>query len=239
MKKDKKENGSWFEVAKTFAWALILASIFRTFAFDPYHIPSGSMLPNLLIGDFVIVSKYSYGYSKYSSWPVSLPLFDGRIAYTAPERGDIAVFKVPQNTPDKQIYVKRIIGLPGDTIQVLGGKLKINGEFVKAEKTDTWLNGKDLYTVINETLDNGKSFIALDEGSGYPLDNTIEFKVPDDSLFMMGDNRDNSEDSRASLGFVPIENLIGRAEIVLFSSEGVLWNPLEWRLDRFFTSLRK
>ena len=233
-----KQN-SWLDVIKTFAWALVIATIFRTLMFQPFHIPSGSMKPTLLIGDFVIASQYSYGYSKHSFPFVSLPIFDGRVWYTEPKRGDIIIFKVPQNGFGNDVLIKRLVGLPNDKMQMIGGVLHINGKAVGLVDNGSFREGIRDLKKQTETLPNGVSHQVLDAEYNPLVDDTAVYEVPEGQFFMMGDNRDNSQDSRFdSPGFVPAENLIARAEFVLLSSEGVLINPLQWRLDRFFTSLR-
>lgn len=243
MSKEKVQEGeSWFEVFKTVFWALVIAFIFRTFLFQPFHIPSGSMKPNLLIGDFIVVSQFSYGYSNHSFPFVSIPLFDGRIWYDEPKRGDIVVFKVPERGYGNDVFVKRLVGLPGDEIEVRNSVLHINGEPVSYEETGEFFideqSGISL-DIYQETLPEGKSYPVLDEEYRIGSDETNVFKVPEGYFFMMGDNRDNSSDSRFdAIGMIPQDRLIGRAEIILFSSEGALVNPAAWRGDRFFINLR-
>jgi signal peptidase I len=239
-------NEGW-EIFKTIAFALIIALVLRILLFQPFTIPSASMEPNLYEGDYIVVSKWSYGYSKHSI-PFSPPVFEGRLFERAPERGDIAVFKLPRD--DRTDYIKRVIGLPGDRIQMIENVLHINGAAVQdasvtAEQL-TNMYGQTI-TQANETLPGGRTFRIQDFGPGGDLDNTPVFEVPAGHYFMMGDNRDNSIDSRveesAGVGFVPAENLIGKAEIILFSwSPGAsLWNPVSWfanvRPSRFFNLL--
>lgn len=235
----KQQKGSWGEVIKTFAWALIIATIFRTFLFQPFHIPSGSMKPTLLVGDFVIASQTAYGYSKHSFPFISLPLFDGRLWYTAPERGDVVIFKVPSKEFGENVMIKRLVGLPGDKIQMVNGVLHINGKAVELVEDGTFQDGLRKLKQQKETLPNGVEHALLDAEGYFPTDDTPVYDVPAGHFFMMGDNRDNSNDSRFPIpGFVPVENLIARAEFVMLSSEGMIINPLKWRWDRFFTSLR-
>ena len=244
-KVEDKKKGTWAEVFRTFFWALVIAMIFRSFVFQPFNVPSGSMKPTLLIGDYMIISKYSYGYSNHS-FPLSPKIFNGRIWYTEPKRGDVVVFNVPQQTVDKDTYVKRLIGVPGDEIQVKDGILNINGNPVDV-KEDGVFQDRDEHQDIKrlvETLPEGVKHWILSQPRGvdtfYNIDanNTPVYKVPPGYFFMMGDNRDNSADSRfPSLGFVAKEDLIGRAQIILFAS-GESWNPLKWDYKRFFTVLR-
>jgi len=248
----KSDKNEWVEILKTVAIALFIAILLRIFLFQPFTIPSASMEPNLYEGDYIVVSKWSYGYSKHAI-PYSPPLFEGRIMDKAPERGDIAVFKLPSD--NKTDYIKRVIGVPGDRVQMINNVLHINGEpvenvVVTGERVADMFNGQNGQTVttLRETLPNGRSYQIQDFGPNYSLDNTPVFEVPEGYYFMMGDNRDNSIDSREQsamgVGLVPAENLIGKAEMILFSwHEGAsLWNPVSWftkvRLDRFFTVLK-
>lgn len=228
---------------RTIVVAVLIALGVRTFAYEPFNIPSGSMKPTLLIGDYLFVSKFSYGYSRHS-FPWSFPPFKGRILESEPERGDVVVFKTPAD--DKTDYIKRVIGLPGDRIQVTGGRLYINGTEVPREAVgegnETCGGSAKHPTTYVETLPNGVRHMIWECSDNYPLDNTREFVVPPDNYFMMGDNRDNSNDSRQSVGYVPAENLIGRAEFLFFShDENFGWNPLEWpdtiRWDRLFNGI--
>ncbi len=219
--------------------ALILAFIVRVFLFQPFNIPSGSMIPTLLVGDYLFVSKYAYGYSRYS-FPFGPDLFSGRIWAEDPKRGDVVVFKLPRD--NETDYIKRVIGLPGDEIQMISGMLQINGVPVKKERISDFeledSSGRERHlTRYRETLPNGVSFPVLDlvnEGIG---DNTEIYKVPENHFFMMGDNRDNSTDSRflSEVGFVPFENLIGRAEIIFFS---INEDSRFWELWRWPTAVR-
>ncbi len=235
------------ETIKTVFWAVVIALVVRTVAFEPFNIPSGSMIPTLLVGDYLFVSKYSYGYSRYSL-PLSLPLIPGRILNSAPERGDVAVFKLPSdNSTD---YIKRIIGLPGDRIQVRRGRLWINGEQVKRERVEDFVftfENRRITRIAQfvETLPNGRRHRILEMTDSAQLDNTKVYTVPEGHFFAMGDNRDNSLDSRvlSGVGFVPAENLVGRAEVLFFSHNGSAswWEIWRWpgaiRFRRFFTVL--
>ncbi len=218
-KKDK--DGGLYETVKVVVQALLIALVVRTFLFQPFNIPSGSMEDTLLVGDYLFVSKYSYGYSRYS-FPFGVGPFSGRVFATEPERGDVAVFKLPTDTSID--YIKRVIGLPGDTVQMIDGIVHINGEPVERVRIDDYIeqspNGSTHRVPrFRETLPNGVSYETLDISTNGVVDNTREFKVPEGHFFMMGDNRDNSVDSRYQnrVGFVPYENFIGRAEILFFS----------------------
>ena len=238
-----RAKGSGFgETVKIIIQALLLALVVRTLLFQPFNIPSGSMKSTLLIGDYLFVSKYAYGYSRYS-FPFGPDLFDGRIWGEAPKRGDVAVFKLPaDNSTD---YIKRVIGLPGDEIQMIDGVLHINGTAVERERVGDWVDDQGrTYTQYRETLPNGVDYITLDLGM-QSLDNTQVYEVPDGHFFMMGDNRDNSQDSRvlSLVGYVPFENFVGRAEIIFFSvgdgaSALAFWRwPWTVRWDRLFTTV--
>ena len=239
------KSGGAGETIKIIIQALILALVVRTLLFQPFNIPSGSMKSTLLIGDYLFVSKYAYGYSRFSL-PFGPHLFDGRIWSTPPLRGDIVVFKLPRD--DSTDYIKRVIGLPGDRIQVKGGVLFINDKEVPREYVGTFDDDGFVDKQYRETLPNGVSYITLDRGDNGLEDNTQVFEVPPDHYFMMGDNRDNSTDSRVppasgGVGYVPFENLVGRAEIIFFSlGEGApaweIWNwPWTVRWDRLFKVL--
>jgi signal peptidase I len=261
------------EIFKTIAYALLIALALRVLLFQPFTIPSASMEPNLFEGDYIIVSKYSYGYSRYSI-PFGLPLFSGRLFFHEPKRGDIIVFKLPRD--NKTDYIKRLIGLPGDRIQVKQGVVYLNGKAI--ERTPEAPGTEDMgYGMIKpvlrytETLPSGRKFLTNSYGPDGEADNTNVYVVPPHCYFMMGDNRDNSLDSRfdpgldptspaakacgwdsstgissgnPGVGFVPAENLEGRAQIVLLSwkAGASLFKPWTWVLNarpsRFFHLLK-
>ena len=242
---DEKAGGIG-EIISVIVQALLIAFVFRTFLFQPFSIPTGSMTPTLLVGDYLLVSKYSYGYSRYSL-PFSPDLFDGRILEDEPERGDIAVFRLPSNP--RIDYIKRVIGLPGDTVQMQDGQLFINGTAVPRAETGTYetvdpFGREGEVPIYRETLPNGVSYATLDENPNGPGDNTDPFVVPDGHFFMMGDNRDNSTDSRFDVGMVPLENFVGKAQIIFFSiGEGAsaleVWKwPTALRPSRIFDITR-
>jgi len=239
------------EIVKTVVYALLIALVLRVIFFQPFTIPSASMEPNLYEGDYVIVSKYSYGYSKHSI-PFSPPVFDGRIMESAPQRGDIAVFKLPLD--NRTDYIKRIIGLPGDRVQMRGGLLYVNDKLVERaplspSKTLVAPGVEVDIARYQERLESGRTFNTQDQGPDNQLDNTEVFLVPEGHYFAMGDNRDNSMDSRMppvdqGVGFVPAENLVGKAQIILLSwkPEASIFKPWTWILDarpsRFFKVLK-
>jgi signal peptidase I len=243
----KKPENEGLEIFKTIFYALLIALVLRVLLFQPFTIPSASMEPNLYEGDYIVVSKWSYGYSRHSM-PFSPEIFEGRIFGSAPKRGDIAVFKLPRD--NRTDYIKRVIGLPGDRVQMINNVLHINNVAVQ----DVVVSGNELSGMFGqqviqarETLPGGKTFTIQDFGPGNDLDNTPAFEVPAGHYFMMGDNRDNSIDSRVEqtqgVGMVPEENLVGKAEIILLSWEpgASLWNPVSWfsniRPSRFFRVL--
>jgi len=273
-KKKVKGQESWLETLKTVFWAVLIALVVRTFAYEPFSIPSGSMLPGLLVGDYLFVSKFSYGYSRFS-FPWSPNLFSGRILAGTPARGDVVVFRLPSNT--KVDYIKRVIGLPGDRVQVKEGRLYINGKMVERRRAGqvvvwepddtTGREAERLYQVYIETLPGSpqsekqvqhRIYERSDSDPG--SDNTPEYVVPAGHYFMMGDNRDNSCDSRFSasynptgprgtrceqvVGYVPFQNFIGRAEFLFFStdSSAELWEVWKWpfaiRYSRLFMGVR-
>ncbi len=239
-----KPNALW-ENVKVIIEALLLAVVIRTLAFQPFTIPSGSMMPTLLVGDYIFVNKFAYGYSKYSL-PFSPDLFDGRILGSDPERGDVVVFRKPSEPSID--YIKRVVGLPGDRIQMTDGVLLINGKPVPKQPDGSFTSdyrqdpGTDV-PVFRETFDNGVTFDTLDQVPGSDGDNTREFIVPEGNFFMMGDNRDNSRDSRFDVGFVPSENLVGRASFITFSisndtSFAEIWKwPANMRWHRIFKAV--
>ncbi len=225
---------SFWETARTLVYAVAIALAVRTFLFEPFNIPSGSMKPTLLVGDYLFVSKFAYGYSKHSL-PFSLPLFEGRIFERMPHRGDVAVFKLPAD--NRTDYIKRIIGLPGDKIQVKDDILYVNGEPAKRVRLEDFYDDDGTgsggpVVRYRETLPGGgPSYTVLDIMTHGSLDNTRVYTVPEGHVFAMGDNRDNSLDSRVdNVGFIPVENLIGRAEIIFFSTNGSarLWEIWNW-----------
>lgn len=240
----KQTVRSTWDMVKIIVQALLIALVLRTFLFQSYNIPSGSMIPTLLIQDFLFVSKYSYGFSRYSM-PFNLPLFSGRILASEPKRGDVIVFKKP--TDVSQDFIKRLIGLPGDKIQMKAGRLYINGEVVPRERIDDFIsNGYKIPRYI-ETLPNGVKHPVLEaEGDDGMLDNTEVYTVPAGHYFMMGDNRDNSQDSRVltEVGYVPFDNLVGRAEVIFLSvdEQASAWKFWQWpwtmRGERMFQSIR-
>jgi signal peptidase I len=244
----EKKTNSFFDTLKIIVHAVLIALIVRTVAFEPFNIPSGSMIPTLLVGDYLFVSKFSYGYSKHSL-PFSLPILPDRVLFEEPERGDVAVFKLPSD--NKTDYIKRVIGLPGDKIQMKNGRLFINNKMVKREKIGDYIqtdDGGNLRRTVRyiETLPNGKTHEILEEwGDKGPLDNTGVYEVPAGHYFALGDNRDNSQDSRVrpQVGFIPKENLVGRAEVLFFSTNGGarIWEIWKWpvamRFKRFFQEI--
>ncbi|MGI6244340.1 MAG: signal peptidase I [Pseudochelatococcus sp.] len=228
--------------------AVLIALVIRTFLFQPFSIPSGSLVPTLLVGDYLFVSKYAYGYSRHS-FPWGIVPFDGRILGATPQRGDIAVFSSPKN--DGLDYIKRVIGLPGDTIRMVDNVLVINGQPVGRERIGTYPDidqwGQPQQAPLyRETLPGGASHIIMErEGAGSYWANTFVYKVPEGHYFMMGDNRDNSSDSRdlSSMGYVPLDNFIGRAEFTFFSldEQTPAWQIWKWpaaiRWNRLFTRI--
>ena len=264
----------FIEIIKTVAYALGIALVLRVLLFQPFTIPSASMEPNLYQGDYIIVSKFSYGWSKHSI-PFSPPIFDGRILGKAPKRGDIVVFKLPRDP--KIDYIKRLIGLPGDQVQVRGGVVYINGKQLERKEIAPVL-GADGYGMtrsiqrFEETNPEGRKYATQDYGPDNDADNTGVYVVPKGCYFFMGDNRDNSLDSRfdpnvspfktgsgvcawdpgndqyvgmqEGVGFVPAENLVGRAQLILLSwnADAHLFKPWTWfteaRYNRFFHVLK-
>ncbi len=235
------------ENAKTLFYALLIAIFIRSILIQPFYIPSSSMEPNLLVGDRLFVTKYSYGYSKHS-FPFSPPIFKGRFFAKDPSRGDVVVFKTPAD--NRTDYIKRLIGLPGDTIQFIDNDLYINNNIVfknLISKKDQIFCGKKLIDVstFEEKLDNGKLYkITYLKNSSYG--DTDIFTVPEDHYFFLGDNRDCSKDSRflSSVGYVHRDNLVGKAQFVFFSSDrsiGSIFSFWKWnksiRMNRFFKTI--
>jgi signal peptidase I len=248
---------SFTEGVKTIFGAILIALVLRSFAYEPFNIPSESMLPRLMVGDYLFVSKWPYGYSRYS-FPLGLPLFDGRVFDGEPQRGEIVVFKTPAD--NRTDFIKRVIGLPGDLVQMKRGVLHLNGQAVRKERvTDLVVpvtpntdctgsftrpsfravdaEGRAVchYPRYRETLPNGASYLVLDQVADGPGDDTGVYVVPQGHYFMMGDNRDDSADSRYpvsqdGIGFVPSENLVGRASLMFFSTDGSaeLLKPWTW-----------
>ncbi len=243
-----KEGNFFGELVKVVVQALLIALVVRTLLFQPFNIPSGSMIPTLLIGDYLFVSKYAYGYSNHSL-PFSPPLFQGRILASPPKRGDVIVFKLPRD--GQTDYIKRVIGLPGDTIQMKEGRLYINGVIVPRVpiakvKTEDFFGREREVPTYEETLPGGVShrIIEIEGDTGF-YDNTGVYKVPPNSYFMMGDNRDNSTDSRVppsagGVGYVPFKDLVGRAEVIFFSVKGEqAWQIWKWPWDVRWSRLFK
>ncbi len=239
--KAKEENVVWETVSVVFQ-ALLLAIVLRTFLFQPFNIPSGSMKPTLLVGDYIFVSKWSYGYSHHSL-PFSPRIFDGRIWGSDPERGDVVVFKYPSDT--SKDYIKRIIGLPGDKIQLQDSVVLVNGKPISREQKGSFTDEPSGVTtpIYVETMANGAAYETLDFRAGNDADNTGVFEVPQGHYFFLGDNRDNSLDSRFDVGMVPAENLVGKAQVIFLSlkngtSAWQIWKwPTDMRWDRIFTGL--
>ncbi len=243
LKKENKEN-----VVTTTLLAVLLALSIRTFLFEPFNIPSGSMIPNLLVGDYLFVSKYSYGYSRYS-FPFGLGGFDGRMMAAEPKRGDVIVFKLPSDTGVD--YIKRVVALPGETVQMKQGRLYINDQLIPRKSNgsttyDNGMGGKVEAVSYIETLPGGFKHEIYEETDSGPLDNTEKFTVPDGHYFFMGDNRDNSRDSRVLdlVGYVPFDNLVGKARFLFFSSNGKaeIYEPWKWpfgiRYERLFDTVK-
>ena len=241
----KIKKNSFLSNLKSISFAIFIALIIRSFIAEPFNIPSGSMKPNLLVGDFIFVSKWSYGYSKHSL-PFSLPLIPNKILSKIPDRGDVVVFKTPEN--NRTDYIKRVIGLPGDKIKIINGNINLNGKNIARKKMkDFFDNDKNTslkrirkYKEFHDT----KSFDILDIMDNGIADNTQLFEVPDGYFFVMGDNRDNSQDSRfKTVGFIPFDNLVGKARFIFFSLENSrfleLWKwPKAIRGSRIFKKIK-
>ena len=233
---------------KTLFYALLIALFIRSFFFQPFYIPSSSMEPNLLIGDRLFVSKYSYGYSQHS-FPFSPKIFSGRILKKIPKRGDVVVFKTPAD--NRTDYIKRLIGLPGDKVQIINKDLYLNGIKIEKKQVETSLNincGGEILKVdvYEETLPNGTKYLAVYRKDATMINSDV-FIVPNEHYFFLGDNRDCSKDSRflSSVGYVNFNNLVGKARIIFFSSnkkKGSFFKFWNWnqivRKDRLFKKIK-
>ena len=260
--KNDKPESAW-SLARFFIALVVFTWILRSLVFQPFSIPSGSMLPALYIGDYLVVAKWPYGYSRFS-FPFGLPSFDGRLVANVPKRGDVVVFRVPAENAD---LIKRVIGIPGDTVEMRGGRLILNGALVPIRKlapveipitanspckvvppalpviTRNARHPSCVYQASLETLPGGPSYRVLNQVAHGPADDFGPVRVPEGHLFMMGDNRDDSLDSRfppyvGGIGMIPLEDLIGRAMITFWSTDGSAsyWLPWTWfsalRVDR-------
>ena len=242
----KTKKSSFFGNLKSILIAIFIALLIRSFIFEPFNIPSGSMKPNLLVGDFIFVSKYSYGFSKHSL-PFSIPIIPGKIFSNTPERGDVVVFKTPEN--NRTDYIKRVIGLPGDKIEIKNGIIFINGSEILRKKLNDFIDTDNKTSnkrvrMYNEYFFN-KEINILDITDNGIADNTQLFNVPENHFFVMGDNRDNSQDSRfiSTVGFIPYENLVGKAQFIFFSLENArflqIWKwPNSIRYERIFQKIQ-
>ena len=241
---EESRSDSWWDLTRILVYALLIALVERTLFFQPYNIPSGSMEDTLLVGDFLFVEKFSYGYSRYSfPWGRLLPGF-GRWLPSDPERGDVAVFALPSE-PERD-FIKRIVGLPGDRVQMLHGVLYLNDKPVPKVRVSDYVEDQNGYehhiARYRETMPSGKSYFVLDSEVDGLNDNTPVYTVPKGHYFMMGDNRDDSDDSRGIVGYLPVENLVGKAEFKFFSiddSKTHAWTFWKWpwaiRYSRMFT----
>ena len=241
-----KNKNSFFSNIKSISLAIFIALLIRSFIAEPFNIPSGSMKPNLLIGDFIFVSKWSYGYSKHSL-PFSIPIIPGKILSKMPERGDVVVFKTPSD--NRTDYIKRVIGLPNDKIQIINGQIIINDKLIIRKKIEDFLdvdiNGNTIRNRQYKEYFYQLEINILDLKDNGIVDNTQVFNVPKDHFFVMGDNRDNSQDSRfiSYVGFIPINNLVGKAQFIFFSLENSrflqIWKwPNSIRFERIFKKIQ-
>ena len=241
----KIKKNSFFSNVKSISLAVFIALLIRSFIAEPFNIPSGSMKPNLLVGDFIFVSKWSYGYSKHSL-PFSLPLIPNKIFPKIPSRGDIVVFKTPQD--NRTDYIKRVIGLPGDKIKIINGQINLNENKILRKKINDFIDNDHNTSAkrvrMYDELHDNYSFKVLDIMDNGIADNTKLFSVPEGYFFVMGDNRDNSQDSRFSnVGFIPSENIIGKAQFIFFSLENSrfleIWKwPTSIRYNRIFKKIQ-
>lgn len=247
MSKTKQQEHWLVEFVKTIVYAGVFVLLFHSLLYKPFNIPTPSMVPTLLVGDYLFVSKFTYGYSRYS-FPFGLPVFEGRFMSGAPKQGDVVVFRPSHDTSED--WIKRVIGVPGDVVQVVEGIVSVNGKEARLEFQEDykWRDERGGYhtsQLYTETLPNGveHSILKSVEFGAGKLDNTREYVVPEGHYFVMGDNRDHSNDSRGvDLGMVPHENLVGQAELIFFSTkiptdpESYWWQPWKWptetRYDR-------
>ncbi len=240
----KSKENSFFSNLKSVGLAVFIALLIRSFVAEPFNIPSGSMKPNLLVGDFIFVTKWSYGYSKHSL-PFSIPLIPKKIFSNIPNRGDIVVFKTPED--NRTDYIKRVIGLPGDKIRVTNGEIYLNENKILRKKLNDFIdNDKNAFIKRirkYQEYHDDLTFEVLDIMDDGIADNTKLFLVPEGHFFVMGDNRDNSQDSRfKTVGFIPIENLVGKARFIFFSLENSrfleIWKwPQSIRGNRIFKKI--
>tara|TARA_B100000029_G_scaffold322646_1_gene314988 strand:+ start:1376 stop:2098 length:723 start_codon:yes stop_codon:yes gene_type:complete len=239
-----KNKNSFFSNLKSIFLAIFIALLIRSFIAEPFNIPSGSMKPNLLVGDFIFVSKWSYGYSKHSL-PFSIPIIPGKILSKMPKRGDVVVFKTP--TDNRTDYIKRVIGLPGDKIRIIDGQIQINGNLVLKKITKPFIDNtnyenKRKRQYLEYFFDKEILVLDLHDLGLNSSDNTELITVKEGYIFVMGDNRDNSADSRV-IGQIPIKNLVGKAQFVFFSLENSrffeIWKwPRAIRYDRIFDTIK-
>ena len=244
MTKSKKNN--FFGNLQSILIAIFIALLIRSFIFEPFNIPSGSMKPNLLVGDFIFVSKYSYGFSKHSL-PFSIPIIPGKIFSNTPERGEVVVFKTPEN--NRTDYIKRVIGLPGDKIEIKNGIIFLNESEILRKKLNDFIDTDNNTSIKRVRMYKeyffNKEINVLDITDNGIADNTQLFNVPENHFFVMGDNRDNSQDSRfiSTVGFIPYENLVGKAQFIFFSLENArflqIWKwPNSIRYERIFQKIQ-